>query len=131
MKRHRHNNQATGGQRALATLEILREFAAGAVKTKTRQQNLMVNETETPNLRLWAIREKLAMDEKSFARQLGVKIAVYRKYERLGNFIPRSFLDRVAQVLAVPRAWLFCRQPFFPLPRPDRSISSRRCKSKK
>ncbi len=103
----------------LLSLEILREFVSKAVTARTYQKNLVIDEIETPNIRLWALRERLHMREGDFAKKLHISLHEYHKYERIGFPIPQDFLRDVSCSCSVPLEWLLCECSMFPMPSPS------------
>lgn len=101
----------------LLSLEILRDFVRAAVNPHTYQKNLAIDHVETPNHRLWVIRERLHLDEAIFAERLHIDAKEYHAYERIGNPVPRDVLEKVACTFSVPIPWLCCEMPVLPIPR--------------
>lgn len=100
----------------LLSLEILREFVANAVSARVYQKNLMIDRSETPNTRLWALRERLQIGEADFAEKLRISVYEYHKYERIGFPVPQDFLKEVSRTFSVPIPWLCCESPLLPVP---------------
>jgi len=111
---------------SLATLDLLRDFVSKVLTVEGYMKNLIVDRVETPNKRLWALRESLKLDEASFARRLDMAPVEYHELERIGNLVPSGVLKKVSRVFAVPLDWLLCKQPMLPLPCASSSEPSRR-----
>lgn len=100
----------------LLSLEILRDFVRAAVSPRTYQRNLVIDRIETPNHRLWVLRERLQLDEAIFAERLHIDVKEYREYERIGSSVPRDVLEKVSRTFSVPIPWLCCENPLLPIP---------------
>lgn len=100
----------------LLSLEILRDFVRTAVSPHMYQKNLVIDRIETPNHRLWILRERLQLDETIFAERLHIDVTKYREYERIGSPVPRDVLETVSRTFSVPIPWLCCESPLFPIP---------------
>ncbi|MEO0095241.1 MAG: helix-turn-helix transcriptional regulator [candidate division WOR-3 bacterium] len=99
----------------LNALEILREFAIKVVPLEIYQKNLILERIETPNKRLWTLREFLKLDEKTFARKMEVDYNQYYQYEKMGNPVPFKLLKKVSKTFNVSIDWLTCRKPLYPI----------------
>ncbi len=99
----------------LLALELMREFVKKAVPIEVYQKNLILEDIETPNKRLWTLREFLKMDEITFAKKLGIENHLYHQYEKIGNTVPLKILEDVVKVFNVPLDWLLCRMPLYPI----------------
>jgi len=99
----------------LMALELMREFVKKVVPIEVYQKNLILEHIETPNKRLWTLREFLKMDEVTFAKKLGIDHHLYHQYEKIGNPVPLKILEDVAKIFNVPLDWLLCRKPLYPI----------------
>jgi hypothetical protein len=104
----------------LSSLELLRDFVAKFVPLDVYMKNLIIDRVETPNRRLWALRESMHIDEVSFARVLDMTFEEYHGYEQFDNPVPKEFLQDVAARFAVPLEWLLCECPILPIPEPKK-----------
>jgi len=102
----------------LASLELLRDFVAKYVPYEVYLKNLVIDNIETPNKRLWALRENMGMDEERFAALFDVTLHEYAQFEKTDNPVPIEFLNQVAFKLAISIEWLLCDHPMLPIPRP-------------
>jgi hypothetical protein len=102
----------------LSSLELLRDFVARVVPLDVYMLNLIIDNIETSNKRLWALRESMRVDEKKFAALLGIPFDDYHVYERDGSPVPLDFLEAVADALSVSLEWLLCKHPILPMPEP-------------
>ncbi len=100
----------------LMSLEILREFVRKVVPPETYLKNLIIDGIDTPNKRLWILREFLKIDERAFAERLGIDYNQYHQLERIGNPVPVEVLDRVSETSNIPLDWLHCKMPIYPIP---------------
>ena len=100
----------------LETLEALKEFVEKVMPVEILMKNLVLEKVDTPNKRLWALRECAKMDEAAFAQEMGVDSGKYHEYERNGNSVPLDFLAKVARKLSISLDWLLCKCPILPLP---------------
>lgn len=103
----------------LLSLEILRDFVRAAVSPQLYQRNLVIDRIETPSHRLWALRERLHLDEAIFAERLHIDVKEYHEYEWIGSPVPRDVLEKVSQTFSVPVTWLCCETPILPIPLSD------------
>jgi len=106
----------------LTSLELLRDFVAKFVPVDMYIKNLLIDHIETPNRRLWALREFLKMNEKDFALSLNMTYKEYHAYERSDHPVPREFLQNVAARYSVPIEWLLCECSMLPMPEPKKNI---------
>ncbi len=104
----------------LASLELLRDFVAKFVPLDVYIKNLIIDHIETPNRRLWALREILKVSEADFARSLDMTYEEYHAYEHSDHPVPRDFLQYVAAEYSVPLEWLLCECSMLPMPTPKR-----------
>ena len=102
----------------LSALELLRDFVAKFVPLDVYMQNLIIDRIETPNRRLWVLRESLHLEEANFAAFFNMTANEYRQYERVDSPVPNEFLESVANRLSTPIEWLRCECPLFPIPKP-------------
>ncbi len=98
------------------SLEILREFVRKVVPPETYLKNLIIDGIDTPNKRLWILREFLKIDEKTFAERLGIDYSQYHQLERISNPVPVEILDKVSEAFNIPLDWLLCKMPVYPIP---------------
>jgi hypothetical protein len=104
----------------LLSLELMRDFVAKVVPYDVYLKNLVIDQIETCNRRLWALRESMRMDESRFAGLFEVALEMYHDYEKNNSPVPSEFLEKVAEELAVSIEWLRCEQPLIPIPTPRR-----------
>ncbi|KPL13572.1 hypothetical protein AMJ74_05030 [candidate division WOR_3 bacterium SM1_77] len=104
----------------LSSLELLRDFVTKFVPLPVYMKNLIIDHVETPNRRLWALRESMHIDEVSFARFLGITLDEYHQYEKADSTVPKEFLQSVADEFSIPVEWLLCECPMLPIPKPKR-----------
>ncbi|MGB7055166.1 MAG: helix-turn-helix domain-containing protein, partial [bacterium] len=83
-------------------------------------KNLIINHIETPNRRLWALRESMHFDEVNFAQYLNMTFEEYHQYEKADSSVPKEFLQNVADEFSIPVEWLFCECPILPIPKPKK-----------
>jgi hypothetical protein len=102
----------------LASLELLRDFVAKFVPLEVYMKNLFIDRIETPNRRLWALRESMHIDEADFARAFNVTYEEYHLYEQTESSVPEEFLSDVAARFSIPLEWLLCECPILPIPKP-------------
>ncbi len=69
------------------SLEILRDFVKKVVPPVIYLKNLIIDGIETPNKRLWTLREFLSLEEKIFAEKLNLDVVIYYQYEKCSNSI--------------------------------------------
>jgi len=103
----------------LCSLELLRDFVAKFVPLPVYMKNLVIDQIETSNCRLWALRESLHMDEASFAAFFDMAVEQYHQYEITGTKVPAEFLQNVSSRFTIPVEWLLCEFPMLPIPRPE------------
>jgi hypothetical protein len=101
----------------LNSLEILRDFVQKFVPLPTYMKNLIIDRIETPNRRLWILRESIELDEAQFALSFGMALDEYHQYERDDISVPVEFLENVAERLLIPIEWLRCECPVLPVPK--------------
>ena len=104
----------------LLSLEILRDFVRKNITVETYMKNLIIENIETPNERLWVLREFLKKNEEDFAKELNTDYNTYHKYEKKGYPVPCDFLKNVADKFAIRLDWLLCKSPMFPMPKAKR-----------
>jgi len=102
----------------LSALELLRDFVAKFVPLEVYMKNLIIDHIETPNRRLWALRESMHLDEANFAAFFEMTADDYHEYERADIPVPKEFLQSVAARLSMPIEWLCCECPMLPMPTP-------------
>ena len=100
----------------LLSLEIMRAFVKKVVPVSIYMQNLVIANIETPNKRLWALRESMKMAEPTFAELFNTSLKKYHQYEKSGNSIPLDFLEKVANKFSISLDWLLCKSPMLPMP---------------
>jgi transcriptional regulator with XRE-family HTH domain len=81
-------------------------------------KNLLVDRVETPNRRLWALRESMHINEADFAKNFDMTFEAYHLYEQTDSSVPEEFLQDVAARFSIPVAWLLCKCPILPIPKP-------------
>lgn len=104
----------------LSSLELLRSFVVRVVPLDIYMRNLIIDNIETSNKRLWALRESMQIDEEGFASLFGIPIDEYHRYERDGSPVPVCFLQTIAREFSISLDWLLCKCPILPLPEPRR-----------
>jgi hypothetical protein len=102
----------------LSSLELLRDFVAKFVPLEVFMKNLVIDHIETPNRRLWILRESMYINEANFARSFDITFEEYHQYENADITVPKEFLRNVAERLSIPAEWLFCECPMLPIPKP-------------
>jgi hypothetical protein len=102
----------------LSSLELLRDFVAKFVPLEVYMKNLFIDRIETPNRRLWALRESMRMNEVDFAETFGIAYEEYHQFEQSGSAVPEEFLKVVAARFSIPIAWVQCECPILPIPKP-------------
>ena len=102
----------------LSSLELLRDFVAKFVPLEVYMKNLVIDNIETPNRRLWALRESMHIDEENFALFFDMTFEEYHQYEKADSSVPKEFLQNVAERFSIPIEWLLCEYPMLPIPKP-------------
>lgn len=102
----------------LSSLELLRDFVRKFVPLPVYMKNLIIDHIETPNRRLWALRESMRIDETNFARSFDIFFEEYHQYEKADSPVPKEFLQNVADEFSIPVEWLLCECPMLPIPKP-------------
>ena len=102
----------------LSSLELLRDSVAKFVSPKVFMKNLVIDHIETPNRRLWVLRESMHIDKACFARSLDMNVEEYHQYEKADTSVPQEFLHDVADRFSIPVEWLLCECPMLPIPEP-------------
>jgi len=81
-------------------------------------KNLIIERIETPNRRLWVLRESMHLEEANFAAFFDLTVDEYHQYEKVDSPIPNEFFECVADKLSMPIEWLRCECPLLPIPTP-------------
>ena len=102
----------------LSSLELLRDFVAKFVPLPVYMKNLIVSHIESPNRRLWVLRESLRINEEEFASLFSITREEYHQYEKVDRAVPREFLQDIADKFSIPIEWLLCECPMLPVPKP-------------
>ena len=101
----------------LNSLELLRDFVQKFVPLPVYMKNLIIDHIETPNRRLWVLRESMQLDEAQFAFSFDLTLDEYHQYEKTDSTVPIEFLENVADRFSVPIEWLLCEHPILPVPK--------------
>jgi hypothetical protein len=101
----------------LNSLELMRDFVQKFVPLPVFMKNLIIEHIETPNRRLWVLRESMELDEVQFALSFDLTIDEYHEYERADSTVPIEFLQNVADKFSIPIEWLLCEHPILPVPK--------------
>ncbi len=90
-------------------MEYLRKFIENIHTPEVYFKNLVIEEKENTNLRLWVLRCMLGLNEEEMAKKLKIPLKKYKKYEKSGEKVPEKVLQKISREFGISLKWLKCK----------------------